>query len=553
VTSPRSLTLRLPVLLSGLLAAFALLVSGAHAGTYVVSTCKAPNGLAASTSDWSFSAYAPAIDHWITTCPRGGVRLTLDPDTVHPKDDTLTARWTAPANTFIVGYTFWRSAQVGAGSHYFMTQIERRGTIEEWVGPSCRGDSCTGIGTPSNPLAASNRWDRTPPQPVNAIGLYLSCGYYTADEPDCPKTKPAMDVVLHRADITLSDDLPPAFPTAPAGGLLDSSRTLTGQQSVSYQATDRGGGVASVGLEVDGRVVATSGVTDQPGTCKAPYTVSVPCPLATSGTLSFDTASVPDGDHQVRVLLTDAAGNVTPSAPTAIRTFNTPTDTSCVPDPVVTAGATLTARSMRVPLSRTSHPKPVTRLTVEYGRKTQVTGVLKSVDGTPVPNAPLCVVWRPDGTGGTFAPLARTTTGADGSYTLTVPTGSSREMLAIYRVGSGAVVGRTILQVKPTVSAKPRRSVLHNGAVLQISGKLTGGPYPHRGVVLNLQAIRDGRWQGFANSFRTDSKGRFKFRYRFTRTLGVQRYRMRIRAYAQAGYPYVTGFSKRMTIRVVGS
>jgi hypothetical protein len=553
VTSPRAVPLRLTLLVVGVLAALALPVPSAHAGTYTVSTCKAPDGSAASTSDWTFAAYAPSIDHWINTCPRGGVRLTLDPDTVHPKDDTLTARWTAPANTFIVGYTFWRSAQVGAGSHYFMTQIERRGTIEEWVGPSCRGDSCTGIGTPSNPLAASNRWDRTPPQPVNAIGLYLSCGYYAADEPDCPKTKPSMDVVMHRADITLSDDLAPSFATAPAGPLLDTTRTLSGQQSVSYQANDRGGGVAGVGLEVDGRVVQTSSVTDTPGTCRTPYTAAVPCPLSTSGSLAFDTGSLPDGDHQVRLRLTDAAGNVTPSPAVTIRTYNTPPDTSCAADPVITTGATLTARSMRVPLSPTSHPKPVTRLTVEYGRKTQLIGVLQAADGSPIANAPLCIVWRENGTGETFAPLARATTGPDGSYTVAVPPGPSREMLAIYRVGGGAVIGRAIVQVRPTVTAKPRRHVLHNGSVLRITGKLNGGPYPHRGVVLNLQAIRDGRWQGFANSFRTDSKGRFSFRYRFTRTLGVQRYRMRIRAYAQAGYPYITGFSKRMTIRVVGT
>jgi hypothetical protein len=538
---------------SGTLAALALALPAAHAGTYQVSTCKSPNGLTASTTDWSFSPYAASIDHWVNSCPRGGVRLTLDPDTVHPKDDTLTGWWTAPANTWIVGYTFWRSVQVGAGSHYFMTQIERHGTIEEWVGPQCRGDSCTGIGTPSTPLAASNRWDRTPPQPVNAIGLYLSCGYYTADDPDCPKAKPAMDVVLHRADITLSDDLAPAFPAAPAGSLLDTSRSLTGVQQVSYQATDRGGGVSSVAVEVDGKVASTTAVTDTPGTCKTPYTVAVPCPLTASGTLQFDTSSVPDGDHQLRVLLVDAAGNVTPWGPVTIRTYNTPQDTSCVADPVITAGSTLTARTMRVPLSPTSHPKPVPRLTTEYGRKTQVTGTLKGADGAAIPNAPVCIVWRDGGTGGTFTPLARTTTGADGSFTVALPTASSKDIVAIYRVGGGAVVGRTYLQVRPTVRAKPRRSVLHNGAVLLITGRLTGGPYPHRGVVLNLQAIRDGRWQGFANSFRTDSKGRFKFRYRFTRTLGVQRYRMRIRAYAQAGYPYVTGFSKRMTIRVVGS
>src|SRR3954471_3845506 len=94
VTSPRSLPRRLVLLVSGTLAALALALPAAHAGTYQVSTCKSPNGLTASTTDWSFSPYAASIDHWVNSCPRGGVRLTLDPDTVHPKDDTLTGWWT---------------------------------------------------------------------------------------------------------------------------------------------------------------------------------------------------------------------------------------------------------------------------------------------------------------------------------------------------------------------------------------------------------------------------------------------------------------------------
>jgi hypothetical protein len=232
-----------------------------------------------------------------------------------------------------------------------------------------------------------------------------------------------------------------------------------------------------------------------------------------------------------------------------------PPDASCAPEPAITGGtATLEAGSVRVPRRAPKvAPRPRTRLTVGFGTATQVTGVLRDAAGTPIADASLCVVSRPDDQSGPYLPLRRVTTGPDGSYAVPVPTGPSREILAIYRPGEFAVVGRTLVKVKPSLTARAHRRSLRNGQVLVITGRLRGGPFPKRGVTLNLQAVRDGRWAGFADPFRTDAEGHFRFRYRFTRTLGVQRYSMRIRAGAQAGYPYVSGFSKRMSIRVTGA
>ena len=524
----------------------------ASAGTYTVHSCRTPDGGFAPTSGWVVTAYAPSISSWASACPRGGFSLALDPRTTHPKEDTLEAVWTAPRDTLVVGYSYWRSVEVGAGTHYFFAQTERRLGVSDRIAPDCRGDRCSGLGTAADPLSPRNRWDRRPPQPVNAIGLYLSCGYFTASDPDCPPADPAIRVTLHRADITLSDDVAPTWLAEPAGGLLTTTAPQSGVQQVAFQGADRGGGVADVAIEINGQVVSRGVFNDQDRTCAPPYTAPVPCPLNVGGQLAFDTAALPDGDHTLRMLITDAAGNVTPWGPIKITTRNARPDPSCQPDPALSGPASLQALSKRVP--RKNRPtKARTRMIVPYGRAMQVTGVLRGAGRVPVPGAPICLVSRHDGSRGPFVPIGRATTGSDGRYTARLPNGPSREIRAVYRLGNGAIVGRTLLRVRPSVTANPQRRKLRNGQVLVIKGRVRGGPIPRRGVALNVQSIREGRWQGFSDPIRTDSKGRFRFRYRFTRTLGVQRYRLRVRVFAQTGYPYLTGFSKRISIRVTGS
>jgi hypothetical protein len=537
-----------------LVGALLAVVSPAQAGSYTVYQCRTPAGTAAGTSGFSVAAWAPSIDHWGSTCPVGGYYLTLAPNVTHPKDDTLTALFKAPANTYITGYTMWRSVVVGQGTHYFFSAVEHANGVETRVGPSCRGDSCKGLGVTSIPLSNPNAWVSKPSTPLESAGLYLSCGYYTDEDPSCPAANPAMNVMLYRADFTLYDGSAPSFVTTPAGPLLSTSQTLTGAQSVAFQVADKGGGVALVGVEIDGNVVASGVFGDSAHTCAQQYyTTPVPCPLATSGTLTFDTSKIADGPHKVRMIVRDAAGNETAWNGPTIKTYNTPPDVSCVPEPLASNAGTLKSVVMVEPKSRKSHPKGAPSLTVPYGRKTLVGGTLRDAAGNKVPGASVCIAAQEDGTSGPFVPITKVTTAANGTFSARVPTGSSRTIVAIARVAGGALVGQTRLRVKPRISAKPHRRTLRNGQVLIIEGRISGGPIPKRGVALNLQAVRDGRWQGFADPFRTTADGKFRFRYRFTRTLGVQRYRLRIRAAAQAGYPYQSGYSKALTIRVRGS
>jgi 5-hydroxyisourate hydrolase-like protein (transthyretin family) len=78
-----------------------------------------------------------------------------------------------------------------------------------------------------------------------------------------------------------------------------------------------------------------------------------------------------------------------------------------------------------------------------------------------------------------------------------------------------------------------------------------GHPRPSEGVLVELQARRGRRWQTFATS-RARRSGRFRRAYRFTRTSGVQRYRLRARVPQQPDYPYAPGGSRPVSVIVYG-
>jgi hypothetical protein len=123
---------------------------------------------------------------------------------------------------------------------------------------------------------------------------------------------------IHAAQITLRDVAPPAI-AGRSGPLTEAGRTQAGATSVTAHALDAGAGVASVALEVDGKVVASAGA---PGCAAAPYTSPTPCPADVSQTLGLDTNTLAFGTHTARVVVTDASGSATGSAPFAVRVDN---------------------------------------------------------------------------------------------------------------------------------------------------------------------------------------------------------------------------------------
>ena len=137
---------------------------------------------------------------------------------------------------------------------------------------------------------------------IDVGGLFA---YADCNPGGCPAGSAPQLMSIPRADFTLRDLADPVLVGTPSGDLLDSTQPLTGVRSASFSASDQGGGVYQAILEVDGAPVTSAIIDDNGGHCVPPFTGAVPCKPSASGTLSYNTAALPDGSHSFRLVITD--------------------------------------------------------------------------------------------------------------------------------------------------------------------------------------------------------------------------------------------------------
>jgi hypothetical protein len=114
-------------------------------------------------------------------------------------------------------------------------------------------------------------------------------------------------------------------------------------------------------------------------------------------------------------------------------------------------------------------------------------------------------------------------------------------VLAPPAVWAGPVRARVTLRVAPKYASGQRN--------LRFSGRLLGGHIPRGGKKLVLQA-RQGRgsWREFS-VIRTGPDGRFHASYAL-QFLGPGRWEVRVLCEAEAGWPFATGTSNVVRVRV---
>ena len=88
-----------------------------------------------------------------------------------------------------------------------------------------------------------------------------------------------------------------------------------------------------------------------------------------------------------------------------------------------------------------------------------------------------------------------------------------------------------------------------NGGRIRLRGPRPQPPRPRPGKLIVLQAYERGRWRTFATT-RSGKGGRFARRYRFTRTFRSRTYRLRARLPREGAYPYSTGNTRVVRVRV---
>jgi hypothetical protein len=219
-------------------------------------------------------------------------------------------------------------------------------------------------------------------------------------------------------------------------------------------------------------------------------------------------------------------------------------------------------RCMRTPRGRRCRRQTISRFdsrpgarAIPFGHGLQFGGRLLNISGAPLGGQELTVTE-------TFAPGSqpprRTTTvhtGPDGSFSLRLGPGPSREVSAAF-AGTRTLTrasGRSVqLDVLASVRLRASASVAKiGGAPIVFSGSVgqTGVGAMTEGLPVELQFRYPGsEWSGF-RTIQTDAHGRFRYAYRFSDddSRGV-RFQFRAHAKGREGWPYEPALSRPIAV-----
>lgn len=195
------------------------------------------------------------------------------------------------------------------------------------------------------------------------------------------------------------------------------------------------------------------------------------------------------------------------------------------------------------------------RLTAGYGRRTVVGGKLTDRSGVGIRDARIELVSTNAVAGAKPLDKGGARTRQDGSWTLILPKNvSSRRLSFGYRshANDPRPVSEALLtlRVRAGLSMRVAPKRTRNGGTIRFAGRLLGRPLPARGKVVELQARDKGAKKWITFKTMRAKGGRFSARYTFRRTSRRVTYEFRARAREDGGYPFATGVSRLVRVRV---
>ncbi len=496
-----------------------LFVSPARADdVYTVDSCATQSGNTASADGWSFNRSAVQQ----RACPRPGI-VAGEPSAPSTALQGFNLTFSAPPSTSIVGFRLWRTIRLQPNWNYTLYRRAPTGQEQDIVERCWTMGGCSALGNPRTapPADVTNAGIDIP-----AIVLHVDC-----NPGDCPGGGPS-SLNVSRLQVDLADRIDPVLVGTPSGDLLDPTQPISGVRGVSFAATDQGGGVYQARVEIDGVSVLSETVDDNGGRCEAPFRYLVPCRTTASGTVSVDTRRYADGVHSVRLLVSDATDtNAVAYGPVQVTFANQ--STACATGRAGELG-------MRFVSTRRS------ALTRRGGGPVTVTGTLAGA----TPGTPITLLSREVRNGAPRIPVASSVTGDGGAYRMVVPAGRSRTLQAAYRPQLTAPLLRCSKSLRVRVPARVSFSSRRSGVRrFRMTGRLLGGAVPARGKVVELQGYEGGRWREF-RTIRSRADGRFAATYRFKAASSGRRFRVRVRVRSDPSYPFSTGYSRAVRLRV---
>jgi hypothetical protein len=314
----------------------ALVIAGwsspsASAGSINVWACHQPNGQQAPLDGWDWNVTATGIYPWNFCDQSNGYFGMGIYQEFHPYGSYGAWTFRAPANTTVRSLRYVRSTGLAGFTRYGTFAGTTPGWLDDSVLEACQPSGCTQWASEEKTLNVGDR---------AAVLLYLQgctqaggCNEFTSGWLD-----------VHRAAVTLSDQQIPTFgsPTGP----LTQAGPLHGNAGLSVQLADAGTGLYKLHATVDGasfddRVLDSNDGKCQPVSGARDFLYTVPCRLNLSASTTLDTATLPDGQHDVRIDVEDAAGNLATAFHQTVVTENAP---GLLDRPAITGAAKIDAQ-----------------------------------------------------------------------------------------------------------------------------------------------------------------------------------------------------------------
>ena len=199
--------------------------------------------------------------------------------------------------------------------------------------------------------------------------------------------------------------------------------------------------------------------------------------------------------------------------------------------------------------------KPISSGEVAFGSPVTVRGRLIDSQGQPLAGQAMSILTAPDNGSNAFTATATVVTGANGSWSATLPAGPSRIIEASY-AGSATVLPAS---ARVTVIVPAKIEITHVtpdrtpwGGRVRIRGRVLGGYIPASSKLLRLDLGIVGipglsKIQGIPS---VSPDGTFTTTYRFARYQGVVRFWLRVSSLAEADFPFAPARSRRVIVTV---
>jgi hypothetical protein len=552
---PRRLAVALAIL-----ATLLVVPAAARAGTYHVYTCAAggkvyPNGA------FKMAPVSGVVED--NSCAGSAIALTVPAGARMANNTSSALTFTSPAGTTIadfaltrqIGYTnpvaekthryflyyaLGSTVFAGAGNYYDPTR-NALNAQKQWYGYP-EGNAAVGksaVTRASFPALAGYKGDAT------TLTLRVGCFKRTTD---CSVAAGGgISHILHGSDVTINDPTVPAVAVEASGMLAGGARD--GSDPVTLTASDNSGirkvELIDVSNPATPTVVGVEDYTiDRTRTNKVcDFSLPAPCPGLSRETVR--PTALPAGQRAVVVRVTDTAGNVSDRGPYPVFAV-TPSDRGALNGANATETGTLSVIWTKGLNAR--------RRTLHYRDKAGVRGRLTNSNGTPIVGAKVLLLSRDLRRGASLIPRTTFTTDGDGRFSTTVTASSSRLLQFAWLSHANdirfAANGYLTLQARAASTLRVSTRRPRVGRSLTISGRLRGVSRGGVPVVVQGRAKGSRRYETFADTT-TSASGRFKVRYRF-RSSDSRRhsfvFRARIRPAAK--FPYETGYSSTVTVRV---